>query len=778
MRILKVTGLVCFLFLTFAANDAMAQLDGQGNAYMKNQYIQAALASYGVYGSTSNSVMPTGYYSPANASYNGKLGFIASPDANWPFYYGDFMLPGDPYEAIGITFNDGSGVRRQFINSRSDGGTSGSITPKNPAFTYHNDDYNDLTWHGIVAGYIEVDCRFTLDGRRIIHRTTVKNISGSTLTNVYFTRAVDPDQENGSNSSGIPPDCNATPATYNFIESQADGTPGTFSWVTANGYCAPSSISYYCTDPNSRVGISAPWRQLLDNPELAFGIGTKPFDLYLDKDEYSRTEAEDWTIELVIAMGSIANGESKTVEHDIRLDQPPVVSFSGTTDFTKKEGETFTYNVKRDYQLDERVTVVLRLTSVTGASAADFADVPSLPMDYTLIFEPGETAKTISIRAAYDAVSPEPDERFQLEIVSVNSTLGGLATVPSKAYGTIQDVPLPIATITASPASIEEGGAAATVTITLSKAPISEIGPAIINLSYGGTATFTTDYTVTPGTNTINPTRIVIPVGQTSATFTLQALLDGIYEPGGESVIITMAHESGAAVGTPPSTTINIIDKNTPPVLSISNASATEGSNLSFELTLTGDLCSQNITAAYATVDGTALAPADYVAAGGTVVFEPGENRKVTTVATLNDDWLEGNESMYLTLSLPVNCTLSGGGATLSGEGTIEDITPGDIIVVLVEPTVGSKVGEADLTNGKYRIRFKDENVKATKNVQVTYTLTDSRDGSVKNYSVTPSPAIILAGDNGVDIPVTIINNFVVESKRELVITINSATAI
>ena len=52
-----------------------------------------------------------------------------------------------------------------------------------------------------------------------------------------------------------------------------------------------------------------------------------------------------------------------------------------------------------------------------------------------------------------------------------------------------------------------------------------------------------------------------------------------------------------------------------------------------------------------ATNDGTASAPDDYTAAGGTLTFQPGETTKTFTIATAVDSVSDGSESVNLMLS-------------------------------------------------------------------------------------------------------------------------------
>jgi len=66
----------------------------------------------------------------------------------------------------------------------------------------------------------------------------------------------------------------------------------------------------------------------------------------------------------------------------------------------------------------------------------------------------------------------------------------------------------------------------------------------------------------------------------------------------------------------------------------------------------------QTVTVDYATFEETALAGSDYLTASGTLTFTSGATWLTFTVAILDDDLSEGEESLTLSLSQPVNGTL------------------------------------------------------------------------------------------------------------------------
>ncbi len=111
-----------------------------------------------------------------------------------------------------------------------------------------------------------------------------------------------------------------------------------------------------------------------------------------------------------------------------------------------------------------------------------------------------------------------------------------------------------------------------------------------------------------------------------------------------------------------------------------------EGDNgtkiLTYTVNLATDDPTQTISVNYATSNGTATAGSDYVAKSGTITFMPGEMSKTISIVVNGDLFVEGDETVFLTLS---NAT---GGATLpapTGTGTIvNDDTPSITISDLI----------------------------------------------------------------------------------------------
>ncbi|MBI3876051.1 MAG: hypothetical protein HY300_08880, partial [Verrucomicrobia bacterium] len=75
--------------------------------------------------------------------------------------------------------------------------------------------------------------------------------------------------------------------------------------------------------------------------------------------------------------------------------------------------------------------------------------------------------------------------------------------------------------------------------------------------------------------------------------------------------------------------------------------------NLTVTVFRVGQNARTNVTVAYATVNGTATAPSDFIGVNQTLTFPPGVTNQTFNVPIINDTLAEGNETFTLTLSLP-----------------------------------------------------------------------------------------------------------------------------
>ena len=145
------------------------------------------------------------------------------------------------------------------------------------------------------------------------------------------------------------------------------------------------------------------------------------------------------------------------------------------------------------------------------------------------------------------------------------------------------------------------------------------------------------------------------------------------------------------------------------PSLQVADAQADESDGtIVFRVTL-DNASSEEVNVDYATVDGTATAPADYVAASGTLTFEPGATEKLVAVTIIDDMMADNGETFTLVLSDPFSATLADSAATgtilnteleVVSEPEGEDL-PADTTTTVTIPVGGSATGEIETASDR-----------------------------------------------------------------------------
>jgi hypothetical protein len=95
--------------------------------------------------------------------------------------------------------------------------------------------------------------------------------------------------------------------------------------------------------------------------------------------------------------------------------------------------------------------------------------------------------------------------------------------------------------------------------------------------------------------------------------------------------------------------------------IAITDVTVTEGNSGTADAVFTvtlGPSSGQVVTVQYATADGSATAPGDYLSRSGTLTFQPGETSKTIAVPVVGDTVGEPSEAFTVTLSAPTNAAL------------------------------------------------------------------------------------------------------------------------
>jgi chitinase len=323
---------------------------------------------------------------------------------------------------------------------------------------------------------------------------------------------------------------------------------------------------------------------------------------------------------------------------------PPTISIANRT---VTEGNAGTVNAAFTVSLSFAHSLPVSVNYITSDGTA------VAPADYTavsgtLTIAAGATTGVINVPIAGDVLD-EANETYTVTLSSpVNATIAdgsGLGTITDNDATpslTVNDVTV---------AEIDAGTVTATFTVTLSAASGRTV---TVNRSTANvTATAPADYTAlassaltfAPGTTTQNVVVTVASDLLDEADETFQVRLTS-------PVNATVA--DGTGVGT-------VIDNDPTPAATINDVVITEANSGARTMTFTVTLSAasgQAITMSWATVDGTATAPGDYTAAGGTVTFSAGVTTRPIAITTIGDTTVEPNETLSVNLSNPANVVI------------------------------------------------------------------------------------------------------------------------
>ena len=316
-------------------------------------------------------------------------------------------------------------------------------------------------------------------------------------------------------------------------------------------------------------------------------------------------------------------------------------------------------------------------TTITVTAVSGLYTVGS---DATIAIPAGSTSAssdTATITAVDDDVDNVAARSGTVTATAQNSQ--GIGTVTGASLTLTDDEATPTVALAlsepdaATPDTINESspGNASTVTAILSGKSSETVTLSVA--ATAGTNTQAADFTLS-ATNTLT-----IAAGSTASagTVTITAAHDTQDEPD-QQVSVTATVSGSSGVAAPTATTLTIADDDAPPALAIDSPSVAEGASgttatLTFAVTLSA-ASGRPVSVAYADAGtGTATSGTDYDAiAAGTLAFAAGETRKTVTVTITGDDDEEGDETVVVQLSSPVNATVG----TAVGTGTVTDQPP------------------------------------------------------------------------------------------------------
>ena len=383
-------------------------------------------------------------------------------------------------------------------------------------------------------------------------------------------------------------------------------------------------------------------------------------------------EDEGFTLELSGASGArLGNAIGRATILD--NDEAPVVSIAPAT--YVREGRVANVYVRLSNTSSQSLTVSYRTRDLTASEGRDY----QAELTGSVTVSPGGLDAVIQV-TTYDDTEHEGREAFLVEldggsrsvvIILDNDVLPGLS---------VEDV------------VVSEDGGRARVAVTLSGASAVRVGVAYA--THDGTATAGEDYRRSIGT-------LVFAPGETVRSIWVPLQQDGVLEEDETFTLRLSAPEHAQLLDAEGIVTIT----EDPLEVSIFDGTGAEDAE---ELVLPVRLnyaSSSIVTVKFSVTGGTATSDVDYEATQGVVVFEPGSVEAQVRIPLKDDDIVEGDETVEVTLSDPQNAEI--GQAKATGTITDDDSVPGvevraqsvsDLEAVFV---ITASLGQA--ATGRYR---------------------------------------------------------------------------
>ena len=259
----------------------------------------------------------------------------------------------------------------------------------------------------------------------------------------------------------------------------------------------------------------------------------------------------------------------------------------------------------------------------------------------------GDLSASISIATLDDSIS-ESSENFTVTISNVVNATGG-SLIGTATLNDNDSTP----SLSLGDTVVAEGGTA-TLTVTIS--PPSSSGITVDWATSNDTAQAPGDYPAATGS-------LSIPALSSTYTFSVNTEDDSIDE-NNEAFNVTLSNPVGATL-LDATGAVTISDDDAAPSLSISDLSITEGATASLAVTLSS-VSGKAITVDYATNNGSALSGSDYTGVSGTLAIPAGALGGIISVTSLEDVLNEGDESLTVSLSNPVEASIADNSGTIT----------------------------------------------------------------------------------------------------------------
>ncbi len=172
------------------------------------------------------------------------------------------------------------------------------------------------------------------------------------------------------------------------------------------------------------------------------------------------------------------------------------------------------------------------------------------------------------------------------------------------------------------------------------------------------------------------------------------------------------------------------------------------------------------------TVTGTGAAGTDYTALSGSVVLPAGQNSVLIPADIIDDQVIENTETVIATLAGGTSTSFTfTGTANATANITDDDNIPANLVLSITKGADAAEPG----TNGSFNISLL-AGISSSEAITVNYTIAGTATAGT-DYTTLTGTATIPAGQNSVSVPVTVINDQLVENTETVILTLTGGAS-
>ncbi|MGB9178573.1 MAG: Calx-beta domain-containing protein, partial [Pyrinomonadaceae bacterium] len=445
-----------------------------------------------------------------------------------------------------------------------------------------------------------------------------------------------------------------TPADLHFSESVYSVNEGAGSrqiTVERTGNTSGTVTVNYATSDGT---AQTPPDYLFNAGTLTFGPGetVKSFDVVTFNDSLDEPdETLNLTLSNPTGLATLGTPNAATLMI-VDNDPPPNITINDVNLFEGNAGATsLVFNVDLLQMSGQIVTVNFNTADGTALSGSDYQSQSG-----TLTFNPGDLRKTVTVQVSGDTLN-EANETFFINL----SNPANAIISKGQGIGIINNDDAP-PSVTISDVNVIEGDTGTTAAVF--NVGLSTLSGQTVGVDFAasdGSANSNSDFIPNAGHLNFNP-------GETIKTITVLVNGDTQTEPDENFFVtltnpINLAIAHSQAVGT-------IVNDDASLQFNATGYNASEGAGfIQINVTRNGS-SAKDVYVNYNATDGSAQQRTDYTIAAGTLRFAAGENTKSFIILIVDDAYVEGPETVNLSLSNPSG---AGAGTPASAMLTITD---------------------------------------------------------------------------------------------------------